>query len=91
LCFLEHGVGGPGSGQPDPQDAAAVYTALARRVKQLAKELIASDKKRYGHLNPDELTESYLVAFGDGQSVGAMYDNIWPVKRSVAMIERLID
>lgn len=81
---------------PDPRDplrkeAASLYKGLSKRVRQLAEELVASDPKRYGHLDLDQVTEAYLVAFMGGLALAAMYDDNWPVKRAVQIAENLID
>lgn len=81
---------------PDPRnplrkEAASLYKGLGKRVRQLAEELVASDPKRYGHLDLDHVTEAYLVAFTGGLGMAAMFDNIWPIKRAVRIVENLLD
>jgi hypothetical protein len=59
-------------------------------VETLAKELIASDAKRYGHLDIKVLTGEYMVAFTGAVALAGIYHAIWPVEDALNTARRLI-
>jgi AcrR family transcriptional regulator len=80
---------------PDPKHplrkvGREVYDFVRGRVAALAEELIASDARRYGHLDAKELTSEYMVAFTGAISLAEIYHAIWPVKDALNTARRLI-
>jgi AcrR family transcriptional regulator len=80
---------------PDPKHplrkvGREVYDAVRARVTALAEELIASDARKYGHLDAKELTSEYMVVFTGAISLAEIYHAIWPVKDALNMTRRLI-
>jgi AcrR family transcriptional regulator len=67
-----------------------LYDLVWERVETLAKELIASDAKRYGHLDAKELTGEYMVAFTGAVALAAIYHAIWPVEDALNTVRHLI-
>jgi AcrR family transcriptional regulator len=80
---------------PDPRHplrkvGREVYDFVRGRVAALAEELIASDARKYGHLDVKELTREYMVAFTGAISLAEIYHAIWPVKDALNTARRLI-
>lgn len=80
---------------PDPRHplrkvGREVYDFVRGRVATLAEELIASDARKYGHLDVKELTREYMVAFTGAISLAEIYHAIWPVKDALNTARRLI-
>lgn len=81
---------------PDPRSPLRkvgenLYDKIRSRVEFLAKELIASDKKKYGHLDAQQLTDEYMVAFSGAVALAEIYHALWPVEHAVKTIRRVID
>jgi len=66
------------------------YDFVRGRVQTLAKELIASNPKKYGHFDAKELTSKYMVAFAGAISLAEIYQAIWPVEDALNTVRRLI-
>jgi AcrR family transcriptional regulator len=80
---------------PDPQDSLRkvgreVYDVVRTRVSTLAAELIASDSKKYGHLDTRELTKEYMVVFTGAIALAEIYHAMWPVEHAMMTVLRLI-
>lgn len=80
---------------PDPRHplrkvGREVYNLVREQVAALAEELIASDAKKYGHLDAKQLTREYMVVFTGAISLAEIYHAIWPVKDALNTARRLI-
>lgn len=80
---------------PDPRSklrkvGREVYDEVGQRVATLVQELIASDKKKYGHLDPEALSHEYMVAMTGAIALAELYHDIWPVEHALATARRLI-
>ena len=80
---------------PDPKNklrkvGREVYDEVRSRVETLAGELIASNEKKYGHLDARELTDEYMVAFTGAIALAEIYHAIWPVEHALNTVRRLI-
>ena len=80
---------------PDPKHplrkvGREVYDLVREQVKTLAEELIASDARRYGHLDARELTSEYMIAFTGAISLAEIYHAIWPIEDALNTVRRLI-
>jgi AcrR family transcriptional regulator len=80
---------------PDPRHplrkvGREVYDVVRERVAALAEELIASDARKYGHLDARELTSEYMVAFTGAISLAEIYHAIWPIEDALNTVRRLI-
>ena len=67
-----------------------VYDLVREQVARLADELIASDTRKYGHLDARELTSDYMVAFTGAISLAEIYHAIWPIEDALNTVRRLI-
>jgi len=80
---------------PDPKHplrkvGREVYDYTWARVETQVKELIASDKKKFGHLNTRELTGEYMTAFVGAIALAEIYHAVWPVEDALNTACRLI-
>ncbi len=80
---------------PDPKHplrkvGREVYDIARQRVATQAEALIASDAKKYGHLDAEELTGEYMVAFTGAIALAEIYHAIWPVEDALKTVRRLI-
>lgn len=81
---------------PDPghllrKEGLKHYQSLRDLVRELSEELIASDPARYGRLDADTLADDYLVILGGAIAMAEIYQDLWPVRQAVEMIQRLIE
>jgi AcrR family transcriptional regulator len=81
---------------PDPANALRSegvqhYESLRRLVSMLAKDLIDSAPPSYGHVNADDLVDDYLVILGGAIAMTEIYNDLWPARQAVSLIQRLID
>ena len=80
---------------PDPRHplrkvGREVYDHVRTQVARLAKELIASNARKYGHLDARELSSDYMVVFTGAISLAEIYHAIWPIEDAVNSVRRLI-
>ena len=80
---------------PDPKHPMRkvgkdIYDKVHTQVETLIKDLIASNTKKYGHLNVKELTGEYMVAFTGAIALAGIYHGIWPVTDALNTVRRLI-
>jgi AcrR family transcriptional regulator len=80
---------------PDPKsplrkEGIAVYEFARDKTRELADELIASDFKKYGHLDVQELTDDYLTLFAGAMAQAEIYHAIWPIEHALKGARRLI-
>lgn len=81
---------------PDPKSplrraGMQLYDSIMERMETLATELIASDRKKYGHLEPKALCDDYMMAFGGAVALAEIYHDIWPIERAISTVQRLLD
>ena len=80
---------------PDPKSklrkvGKEVYDEIRLQVEALSEELIASDKKNYGHLDAKVLSYEYMMAMTGAIALAEIYHAIWPVKHALETVRRLI-
>lgn len=80
---------------PDPTNplrkvGTRLYDEIRKRVETLAKELIDSNKKKYGHLDTNALANDYMIAFAGAVALAEIYHVIWPIEHAEHVIRRLI-
>lgn len=81
---------------PDPRhllrkEGHKHYESLRRLVRDLAHELIYSDRQAYGELDVERLANDYLVILGGAIAMTEIYHDIWPARQATEMVKRLID
>jgi AcrR family transcriptional regulator len=81
---------------PDPRnllrkEGVTHYESLRRLLKNLAHELIESDRELYGELDADRLREDYMVILGGAIALSEIYHDLWPVRQGMEMVEHLIE
>ncbi len=67
-----------------------LYDQVHDRIERLTKELIASDKSKYGHLDAKKVSDEYYIAFAGGTGLISIYHDNWPVKQAINIVKRLI-
>jgi AcrR family transcriptional regulator len=80
----------PDAASPLRQAGIKVYDAVRNRVRELSADLIASDRQRYGHLEPGRLADEYLLLFTGAIALAEIYHALWPVEHALAGARRLI-
>jgi AcrR family transcriptional regulator len=81
---------------PDPltllrKEGVTHYESLRRLLKNLAHELIESDRELYGELDADMLRDDYMVILGGAIALSEIYHDLWPVRQGMEMVEHLIE
>jgi len=66
------------------------YDWARKQVRKLAVDLIESDKKRYGHLDVDELTNAYMTHMAGAIALAGVYNELWPIRDGIAAVQRLV-
>jgi AcrR family transcriptional regulator len=59
-------------------------------VHKLTRELIASNKKKYGKLNADEITEAYMTHLAGAIALAGVYNESWPIQSGIKAVRRLV-
>lgn len=80
---------------PDPRhllrrEGLQHYESLRNLIRELAKELIASDPKLYQGLDSEILADDYMVILGGAIAMTEIYHDIWPAVQGVELVKRLI-
>ncbi|MEW5756679.1 MAG: TetR/AcrR family transcriptional regulator [Pseudomonadota bacterium] len=75
---------------PLRKEGKLLYDRIRARVEELAEELIASDKKKYGHHTSKALTEEYMVIFAGAVFLAEIYHAVWPVEHARQAARRLL-
>lgn len=80
---------------PDPtsplrRQGKRLYDGVRERMEKVTKELVLSDAKKYGHISPDELTDSFMLIFAGAIALSEIYHEDWPVKDGLRLLRRLI-
>ncbi len=81
---------------PDPRnllrrEGHKHYENLRRLVRDLANELIQSDRQTYGKFDAERLADDYLVILGGAIAMTEIYHDIWPARQGVEMVKRLLE
>ena len=80
---------------PDPtsplrKEGMKLYDNIRSRAEEMSRELIASDIKRYGHLDIEQLANDYMVVFAGAVALTELYHAVWPIQHGVKNMRRLI-
>jgi len=80
---------------PDPasplrKEGQKIYDSVRALVTSLSQQLIDSDKQQYGHLDPVQLTNDYMVILFGSLAQAEIYHAIWPLEQALAAVHRLI-
>lgn len=59
-------------------------------LRDLTRDLIASDKKKYGHLDLEETTDYYYLLVEGGIAAARNYNDMWPIRKARQALERYI-
>lgn len=67
-----------------------LYEEVRERVKTLTEELIASDRKKYGHLDAQEVSDEYMVIMAGTLALSGLHRKLWPAERALMAVRRLV-
>lgn len=67
-----------------------LYDGVRSRVEILSQELIASNTRKYGHLDVGDLTDEYMVIFAGTIALAEIYHTEWPVEHALKTLRGLI-
>jgi AcrR family transcriptional regulator len=80
----------PEEGSDLRKQGPAHYDWAKDFVHTLADELIASDTKKYGHLNADELTAAYMTHLAGAIALAGVYNELWPIRDGIKAVRQLV-
>jgi AcrR family transcriptional regulator len=66
------------------------YDWARELVRKLTKELIASDRKKYGKLNAGDITEAYMTHLAGAIALAGVYNELWPIESGIKAVRRLV-
>jgi len=80
---------------PDPgnrlrREGRRHYNMLRELVLDLSEKLIAADEGRHAHLDAAKLADDYLVILVGAIAAAEVYNDPWPVRQGIRLIEELI-
>lgn len=75
---------------PIRKEGANTYKAWQTLIADLTRELIASDKKRYGHLKPEKVGQDYITIVAGAVSLAALHHDLAPIRHGVEMVKSLL-
>jgi AcrR family transcriptional regulator len=67
-----------------------LYEEVRERVKVLTEELIASDPKKYGHVDAREVSDEYMVIVAGALALSGLHRALWPAERALMAARRLV-
>lgn len=81
---------------PDPDNrlrrtGVQHYDMVRGLIRDLARELIASDPEEYGSLAPDALADDYMVILAGAIAMAEVYHDLEPVRQAELLVRRLIE
>lgn len=68
-----------------------LYDQIRIKVADLTKELIASDRQRYGHLSVNEVTIRYMLFFAGAVSFSELYHEVSHIQDAVKAVGDLVE
>lgn len=80
----------PDVNSPMREEGQRHYDWARKQVRELAGELIDSDRKKYGHLDADEVTNSYMTYLAGAIALAGVYHELWPIRDGIAAVRRLV-
>ena len=80
---------------PDPSSAirregVRHYEGLRQYIRRLTEALVSAERERYGHLDPGQFADEYLVALTGAIALTEIYHDITPVTRAREVIQSLL-
>jgi AcrR family transcriptional regulator len=67
------------------------YQKLRVFIRELTVTLIESDEQHYGMLDPDAITDEYMVIISGSVALTEIYHDTWPIRQGIDMVARLVD
>ena len=89
-CFLNMVAEVPDPDSPLRREGKDHYVRLQTRIHLLAKDLLRSDPKRYGHLDARTLADDYMVILAGSIALTELVHEMWPTRQGIQGVGRLI-
>ncbi len=80
----------PDEKSPLRQEGLRHYDWARKQVRALAVELIASNKRKFGHLDAGVVTNAYMTHLAGAIALAGVYHELWPIRDGVAAVRRLV-
>ncbi|WP_207063329.1 TetR/AcrR family transcriptional regulator [Motiliproteus sp. SC1-56] len=80
----------PDAASPLRREGTKLYDFTRDKTRILTGELIASDPETYGHLDVDEVTDTYMTLYAGAIALAEIYHAIWPIDHALQGAKRLI-
>jgi AcrR family transcriptional regulator len=80
----------PGPDSPLRKEGQKIYDSARALISSLSKALIASDKQKYGHLDPEQLTNDYMLILAGTFAQAEIYHSMRPQEQAEQAVLRLI-
>lgn len=80
----------PDENSPLRKEGHRHYDWARELVHQLAEELIQSNKKTYGHLKPEKLTNDYMNHLAGAIALAGVYAKLWPIQHGIEAVRALV-
>lgn len=80
----------PNEKSPLRKVGTRLYDEIRARIADLTKELITADKRKYGRLDANKVTDEYFLAFASATGLTGIYHAIWPVEHAIDSVRRLM-
>lgn len=81
----------PDIAHPIRREGILHYQGFRALIRKTSEELIASDPKKYGGLDPNTITDQYLMILTGAIALTEIYHNVWPIKQAKTYVAQLID
>jgi AcrR family transcriptional regulator len=59
-------------------------------LRDVSRDLVASDKAKYGHLDVEELTDFYYLVVEGAIASARNYNDVWPIRKARKALERYV-
>ena len=66
------------------------YNWAKKLILKLTNELIESNRKKYEHLNAEEIAEAYMTHLAGAIALAGVYNKLWPIKSGIKAVRRLV-
>lgn len=73
------------------REAKCHYAAICEMVKQLTVDLVIYDPARYGYLQPNRISNEYMITFTGAIALTQIYLEKWPIRHAVQTIRSMLD
>jgi len=80
----------PNPDSPLRQEGIRVYQGIGEKISGVCHGLVESDANQFGYLDPEALSQKYLLVFSGAIALAELYHDIWPVKHAVKTMQKAV-